>query len=405
MTSDSKTNIHAPTANPPQPPSDDLLAPWRSAVVRPVWRQPAHTLHSYFNACPESPDGSKVVLFCSRQPDGHVGQVVMIDRAGGEAAVLADDVAVEDAHRQAYQQWSCGGRYVVFLNVVGETWQVERIDVQSLDRVVLIEGRLLAWGQPRHSVVPLYGPHWDPGHYRDIELLDVETGQVTTAVTADEVCSLLPDYIAEHFPRKVSRTATPGVTPGVAPGVTPGVSLFFPVLSPDGRRVIFKLASATGAGFRDPRASARHGLAAWDLPSARLLSFRHGWGHPAWHADSRTLINVPNILIDAETGEQRPIPGLPKFPGSHPTLNADVRLMASDTYLTDFGGVKGQWGVAVADVTGGQYHILHRADVVGNGTTSWRPPHPHPAFSADGRRLYFNVNEGPWTTLHVAECA
>jgi WD40-like Beta Propeller Repeat len=29
--------------------------------------------------------------------------------------------------------------------------------------------------------------------------------------------------------------------------------------------------------------------------------------------------------------------------------------------------------------------------------------HPHPAFSPDGKRLYFNVSAGQWTRLHVAE--
>ena len=36
---------------------------------------------------------------------------------------------------------------------------------------------------------------------------------------------------------------------------------------------------------------------------------------------------------------------------------------------------------------------------------SWRRSHPHPAFSPDGKRLYFNVSSGPWTQLHVAEAA
>jgi len=28
----------------------------------------------------------------------------------------------------------------------------------------------------------------------------------------------------------------------------------------------------------------------------------------------------------------------------------------------------------------------------------------HPVFSADGRRIHFNVSNGPWTQFHVAEC-
>ena len=37
------------------------------------------------------------------------------------------------------------------------------------------------------------------------------------------------------------------------------------------------------------------------------------------------------------------------------------------------------------------------------GATTWRKNHPHPAFSPDGKRIYYNGNSGPWTTLHVAE--
>ena len=37
------------------------------------------------------------------------------------------------------------------------------------------------------------------------------------------------------------------------------------------------------------------------------------------------------------------------------------------------------------------------------GATSWRHNHPHPAFSADGKRVYYNVNDGLWTRLMVAE--
>jgi hypothetical protein len=46
--------------------------------------------------------------------------------------------------------------------------------------------------------------------------------------------------------------------------------------------------------------------------------------------------------------------------------------------------------------------VIHRFDG-SKGATSWRPSHPHPVFSADGRRVYYNVNDGRWTQLYVAE--
>jgi peroxiredoxin len=45
---------------------------------------------------------------------------------------------------------------------------------------------------------------------------------------------------------------------------------------------------------------------------------------------------------------------------------------------------------------------LHK--FVGNrGAKSWRVSHPHPVFSADGRRIHFNINAGQHTQLYVAE--
>jgi hypothetical protein len=37
------------------------------------------------------------------------------------------------------------------------------------------------------------------------------------------------------------------------------------------------------------------------------------------------------------------------------------------------------------------------------GAKSWRVSHPHPVFSADGKRIYYNVNAGEHTQLHVAQ--
>jgi hypothetical protein len=77
-----------------------------------------------------------------------------------------------------------------------------------------------------------------------------------------------------------------------------------------------------------------------------------------------------------------------------------------DGLLDGLGGKPNEWGIVVCDLRGGEgrYRILHRFDN-SQGARSWRKNHPHPVFSADGKRIYFNVNAGPWTQLYVAECA
>jgi hypothetical protein len=60
----------------------DPLVPWRSRVqVEPVVSHTdRHVIHSYFNTCPESPDGRHVVYFTSDAADGESGDIRVLDR-------------------------------------------------------------------------------------------------------------------------------------------------------------------------------------------------------------------------------------------------------------------------------------------------------------------------------------
>ncbi len=112
------------------------------------------------------------------------------------------------------------------------------------------------------------------------------------------------------------------------------------------------------------------------------------------------------MLIDADTGERRTLDGLPRFPGSHPSFSPDGSLYATDVALDRMDGFdapKGEWGVALVDVAARQWALIDRFDD-SRGATSWRRCHPHPVFSADGRRLYYTAGETQWTRLRVAEC-
>jgi hypothetical protein len=363
----------------------DRLASWREGMsVRPVSAEPSrHTIHSYFNTSPESPDGRWVLYFTSTTPEAHRGEVRIVERSTGQEKVLARNVTVEDAHRVACQQWASGGKRVVFHDLRGDQWIIAAVDVDTLQEKVLATGRQLAFGQPNGDLVPLYGPHWNPGSHRDLELLNVETGETRTAVTADAVKRTFPDSIAGEF------------------GEDP-VSIFFPIISPDSQRAFFKLATPAGGDFRSPQASHRQGLVVCDLQTGRLFCLREKWGHPAWHPDSRTILETGGLLIDSGSGLVQKIPDLPKFPGTHPSVSPDGRLFVTDTTLEPFGGTKSEWGIVVGDLRGRDFTIIHRFDN-SHGATSWRPSHPHPVFSPDGKRIYFNVGKTQWTQLYVAE--
>lgn len=366
-------------------PTADPLARWRDgAKVAPVSGPDHHSIHAYYTTSPESPDGRSVLFYASSTADGHEGQLRVRDRATGKERVIAGGVATEDAHRAACQQWASGGRRVAYHTVLttGE-WVVNVVDVDGGPERTVARGRQLGFGRPSADVVPVYGPHWDPGKHRGLELLDVASGAIrATALTPEMIRTAYPEWVAEVF------------------GDRP-ISVFFPVLSPDLTRAFFKVATPAGGDFRSPRASDRAGLLCYDLRAEKLLSLTTRWGHPSWHPNSRDVLDVGGMVIDSGTGRARRLPGAWKFPGSHPSFSPDGTLFATDTSID---GLKGHWAVVVGDVRTGESVVVHRFDN-SQGARSWRRSHPHPAFSPDGQRVYFNASDGRWTRLHVVEAA
>lgn len=367
--------------------ADDPLAPWRSGVsVREAAPDGGrHTIHSYFNTCPESPDGGSILFFSSASATGHHGDIVVRDRLGGGERVLAANINVEDAHRVACQQWVSNGTRVVYHGERDGEWFVACVDVAGARERILARGQLSCWGRPDADIVPLYGPHWNPGTHRDLDLLNVATGEIQTVVTVDALKGAYPEWFVKTFGNSHP-------------------SIFFPILSPDRKRVFFKMATAGNGDPRSKSASQRQGLICYDLVGRKFLYMNNRWGHPSWHPDGRTIVEAGNLLYDSTDGKMRRITGLPYFRGDHPSASPDGRLIVTDTTMEKFGGTEKEWGVVLLDPAAKRHLILHSFDN-SRGARSWRVSHPHPVFSADGRRIYFNVSSTEWTRLHVAERA
>ena len=367
--------------------SDDPVTRWKQDVhVSPVSSTPGrHTIHSYYLTNPESPDGARVLFFASSDPTSQVGSVVVLDRATGKETVLAENVHTEDAHRAACQQWLSGGKRVAFHEVVDKRWRVVSVDVSTLAKTIVAQDHQIGFGRPDADLLPLYGCHWNPGPYRNLEIWDAKTGQIRTAVQVSEVEAKYGDWVRKEFAGKPT-------------------SIFFPVLSPDLGRVIFKLASGRGGDdFMSSAASHRQGTICYDFGQASCVWQRGSWGHPAWHPDSRHLLEVGNVLFDTSPpGGSKKIADVPSPSGSHPSVSPDSRLLVTDGACDKIGGKPGEWGIVVGDLRGEHWALLHSFDQ-SKGARSWRRSHPHPVFNADSKRIYYNVSDGQFTRLFVAE--
>ena len=327
-----------------------------------------HSIHSYYLTSPESPDGRWVLFFTLTSADGQKGEIRIRDRAHGEERLLAEKIVTEDAHRVACQQWLSGGKRVAYHTLRDGAWLVAAVELESGREQVLAKERLIGFGQPRADLLPIYGCHWKPGKHHDLEIVDVTTGKITVPVTAAAVKSQYADWIEKSFGDRE-------------------ISIFFPVLSPDLKRVFFKMSSPAGGAYNSTSASHREGLVSYDLAGARFFFSRTKWGHPSWSPDSQTILEVGNVLIDAATGKAR------RFAGRRP-WEANILRSAR---MESCSSKTGRWnGLAARRASGASSWGGSTARVTSSciGSNSW----PGPDRGAFPTRTRYSVRTGSGST-------
>jgi hypothetical protein len=362
--------------------ASDLVNRWANATKKPVApHENRHVIHSYFHTIPESPDGKYVVYYTSDDPKGERGDLRIQERSTGKETIIADGLVCEDAHRVACQQWVNHGKTVVYHNLSEGTWKVMAYDMKSRKTKALAENRQLGFGVFESEWVPIYGCHWNPGPHRDFEMVNVETGEIKTVLTMDEVLEQNREILVKRFENRP-------------------LSIFFPVLSPDGKRAFYKIAAGNGGNTHIGKVSDRECKGVYDLENKRQLAFFPTWGHPSWGYDSKEILEKGNYAVNMETGKRR---NFSMKTSDHPSFAPNGRVFVSDGKVT-----KADYeitGNMVVDVGSTEEAKDVRIDLFYSkaGAKSWRVNHAHPVFSFDSNRIYYNVNDGPWTRLMVAE--
>ena len=368
--------------------ADDPVAAWsKDVIIKPVSTiEGRHSIHTYYVANPESPDGRHVLFFTSTHPASYVGEVRILERATGKETVLAENVATEDAHRVACQQWLSGGKRVAFHEVVDKRWRVVVVNVETLEKTIVAEDHQVGFGRPEGDLLPMYGCHWNPGPHRDLIVWNAATGESSTWAKIADVEAKYGEWLTKEFSDKTC-------------------SIFFPVISPDLKRVFFKIAAGNGGdNYMAKNASHRQGIVCYDFEKKECIWQRGQWGHPGWTPDSQHIFEIGNITMDisSPTFKYTKLKDIPNLRGSHPSVSPDGKLMVTDGMTEPVGGRPNDWGIMVADMNGGKW-LLQQSFEQNRGAKSWRRNDPHPAFSADGKRIYYNTSDDTFTRLMVAE--
>jgi hypothetical protein len=355
---------------------------WLSLKPVPVGPDDMHVQHCYFNMDPRHPVDGRVLVFLSKEADSQRGDIALVGPEPGRVDVLAAGLEVEDAHRQATQHFVADGRWVVFNNRVGDEWRGEAVDTTTKERRVVARDCQVGFGHSALDLLVLVPLAWRPRPDGDLRLVRVSDGSLIRTVKLETVVK----QVGKRLP---------------APPLTPGQgSLFAPLMSPDGQRLIMKLNRPTGGGARDARGSERWGMVGYDLREDRVLFAREEWGHPAWHPDSRRILCVERagyVVIDSDTGNAAPLSYIPRPWGSHPSWHPDGRTIVTDLSTGD---QPYEFFMAMAQLDQPGLRTLFSCGLLKHATTSWRQAHVHPVFDRAGRRLYFNMMGEKWVRLH-----
>src|SRR5690606_10969323 len=127
------------------------------------------------------------------------------------------------------------------------------------------------------------------------------------------------------------------------------VSIFFPVMSPDGSKVMFKISRGSGQdNFRSPSASERQGKFVYDLTTGKSIRFVRQWGHPSWMPDSAGIFEKGQLFYDLQSGKTRR--HAEGSPSDHPSVSPDGSLFVTDANISRReDGKPGEWGLIVGD--------------------------------------------------------
>ena len=332
---------------------------------------PAHDIQPYYDICPWSPDGSKIV-FSSAMPEELVdaggimttrrGHLFVMDADGQNIERLTGD-APFDSHTGAFPLWTPEGTRIVY----GNGMKPSRVHVLNLgDRSVeTFDGVQPRQLSPDGTRLLCQSPN-------GVEVLHMNDGHREVVLTFEQLLDAIPPYDAE-------RASDPTAC-----------NLKW---SPDGSRFLLRFSFSPGEYMKSLFVASADGSELRRIDRAST-SFHHH----SWHPDGERILygdydrpDEPRYyFIDREGRERVEVTG--ELILGHPFLNPDATRIISDNYHEKLGHRILQIDVGTGSV-----------ETLASFTVNLKRSNAHPTWNRDGSQVIYHSDHIGTSQLYVVD--
>ncbi len=335
-----------------------------------------HSVHAYYDVCPESPDGTRLTWFEFEDEVPGPGHPVVADRNGQTRRAI--DARVNGiGHVGGFSTFFSNTHLAWTEGREGEGATVVRDLDSGQERRV--KGRVRQFSQANGKGFFMHKPAAANPHG-----LMQEVSIVPLMGSGDEARFSVPDAAA--------------VVPGEVPPAetlqlqntkwSPDGSLFMVVFTNEWHRL------------RHPGSSLFKTILVGNADGSGLRFLAHFGHHPIWKPDGSGILShcfnkegQQDLVFDPLVGERQVL--RKSFPGVHATLHPSRELIVTDTHGKD--------SARIVLVDAGTWDETVLAEFEHTRFDHQGGFHPHPVFSRDGRRVYFNAMDGQRCGVHVAD--